>query len=130
MVRDYGEHGVSTFHHNCWQMAHVFDQLILPHIIDRPTHVYFEHLNWDEAKPEELAHAFSLLVKLLKSHRNGIFCCCLGDTDFSTIAQELSSTNKTYYKKDQLAKDKELVQMHTDFALVLQVPFHAALDAF
>jgi hypothetical protein len=33
-------------------------------------------------------------------------------------------------KKEQLEKDKELVQMHTDFSLVLQVLFHAALDAF
>ena len=35
-----------------------------------------------------------------------------------------------YYIKEQLEKDKELVQMHTDFSPVLQVLFHAALDAF
>ena len=35
-----------------------------------------------------------------------------------------------YYKKEQLEKDKELVQMHTDFSPVLEVLFHAALDAF
>ena len=43
---------------------------------------------------------------------------------------ELSSTDNMYYKKEQLKKDKELVQMHTDFASVLQVLFHAALNAF
>ena len=111
-------------------MAHVFDQLILPHIVDRPTRVYFEHLDWDEEEPEELARAFSLLVKIPKSHRNSIFRRCLRDSDFSTIPRELSSTDKTCYKKDQLEKDKELVQMHTDFAPVLQVLFHASLDAF
>ena len=130
MVRNYEERGVSTFHHDCWQMAHVFNQIILPRIVDRPTRVYFENLDWDEAEPEELGRAFSLLVKLPKSHRNGIFCRRLRDSDFSTISRELSSTDKTYYKKDQLEKDKELLQMHTDFALVLQVLFHAARDAF
>ena len=35
-----------------------------------------------------------------------------------------------YYKKEQLENDKELVQMHTDFSPILQVLFHAALDAF
>ena len=37
MVRDYEERGVSTFHHNRGQMVHVFQQIILPHIVDRPT---------------------------------------------------------------------------------------------
>ena len=46
MVRDYKERGVSTFHHNRWQMAHAFNHIILPHIVDRPTRVYFENLNW------------------------------------------------------------------------------------
>ena len=34
MVCDYEECGLSTFHHDCVQMVHVFEQLILPHIID------------------------------------------------------------------------------------------------
>ena len=59
MVRDYEERGVSTFHHDRWQMAHVFKQIILPHIVDRPTRVYFENLDWGEAEPEELGRAFS-----------------------------------------------------------------------
>ena len=59
MVRDYEEHGVSTFHHDRGQMAHVFHQIILPHIVDRPTHVYFKNLDWNEAEPEELGRAFS-----------------------------------------------------------------------
>ena len=45
MVRDYEERGVSTFHHDRWQMAHVFKQIILPHIVDCPTRVYFENLD-------------------------------------------------------------------------------------
>ena len=45
MVRDYEERGISTFHHDRWQMAHAFKQIILPHIVDRPTRVYFENLD-------------------------------------------------------------------------------------
>ena len=41
------------------------------------------------------------------------------DSDFPTLPRELSSTDKMYYKKEQLEKDKELVQMHTDFSPVL-----------
>ena len=49
MVRDYEERGVSSFHHDRWQMAHVFKQIILPHIVDRPTRIYFENL--DRVRP-------------------------------------------------------------------------------
>ena len=45
MVCDYKERGVSTFHHDRGQMAHVFTQIILPHIVDRPTRVYYENLD-------------------------------------------------------------------------------------
>ena len=96
-----------------------FKQLILPHIVDRPTHVYFENLDWSEAEPEELGRAFSLLVKIPKSHTNGIFRRRLCDSDFPTLPRELSSTDRMYYKKEQLEKDKELVQMHADFSPVL-----------
>ena len=119
MVRDYKERGVSTFHHDRWRMAHVFKQLVVPHIVDRPTRVYFENLDWGEAEPEELGRAFSLLVKIPKSQRNGIFRRRLCDSDFPTLPRELSSTDRMYYKKEQLEKDKELVQMHADFSPVL-----------
>jgi len=111
-------------------MRHVFRQIILPHIVDRSTRVYFENLDWNEAEPEELGRAFSQLVKIAKSHKNKIFRDRLRDSDFPTLPRELSSTDKLYYSKPQLEKDKELMQMHTDFAPVLQVLFHAALDAF
>ena len=128
MVRNHEERGVSTLHHDRWQMAHVFNQIILSHIVDRPTCVYFENLNWDEAEPEELGRAFSLLVKISKSHKNRIFCrrCC--DSDFPTLPRESSSTDKLYYKREQQQQqqDKRLVQMHTDFAPVLQVSVGAA----
>ena len=97
MVRDYEERGVSTFHHDRWQMAHVFKQLILPHIVDRPTRVHFENLDWGEAKPEELGRAFSLLFKTPKSHRNGIFHRRLRDSDFPTLPR---GTN--VYRQDVL----------------------------
>ena len=45
LLRNYEERGVSTFHHDRWQMAYVFTQLILPHIVDCPTRVYFENLD-------------------------------------------------------------------------------------
>ena len=130
MVRDYEERGVSTFHHDRWQMAHVFEQIIAPNIVDRSTHRYFEKLDWGEAEPEELGRAFSQLIKVAKSHKNRIFRDRLRDSDFPTLPRELSSTDKLYYSKQQLEKDKELMQMHTDFAPVLQVLFHTALDAF
>ena len=59
MVRDYEERGVSTFHHDRGQMQHVFRQIILPHIVDRSTCVYYKNLDWDQAKPGELGRAFS-----------------------------------------------------------------------
>ena len=59
MVRDYEERGVSTFHHDRGQIAHVFAQIILPHIVDHPTRVYYENLDWTEAEPEEPGRAFS-----------------------------------------------------------------------
>ena len=130
MLRNYEERGVSTFHHDRWQVAHVFKQIILPHIVDCPSHVYFENLDRGEAELEELGRAFSQLIKIAKLQRNDIFRRKLRDSDFPTLPKELSSTDKLYYKREQLEKDKELVQMHTDFALVLQVLFHAALDAF
>ena len=130
MICDYEERGVSTFHHDRWQKAHVFKQIILPHIVDRPTCVYFKNLDWGESEPEELGHAFSQLIKIAKSAKGNIFRRKLCDSDFPTLPQELSATDKLYYSKLQLEKDKELMQMHTDFAPVLQVLFHAALDAF
>ena len=51
MVRDYKERGVSTFHHGRGQMAHVFAQIILPHIVDRPTRVHYENLDSTEMRP-------------------------------------------------------------------------------
>ena len=130
MVRDYEGRGVSTFHHDRGQMKHVFRQTILPHIVDRSTRVYYENLDWDQADPGELGRAFSQLIKIVKSAKNRIFRDYLRDSDFPTLPRELSSTGKLYYSKPQLEKDKELMQMHTDFAPVLQVLFHAALDAF
>ena len=67
MVRDHEERGVSTFHHNRYQMAHVFEMLVLLHTTDRSTRLYYENLDWGTAEPEELARAFSLLVKMRKS---------------------------------------------------------------
>ena len=115
MVCDYKERGVSTFHHDRGQMAHVFQQIILPHIDDRPSCVYFENLDRNKAEPEELGRAFFQLIKIAKSHKNGIFRRRLRDSDFPTLPRELSSTDKIYYSKPQLEKDKELMQMHTDF---------------
>ena len=84
-VREYRECCVSTFDHDRWQMAHVFNLIILPHIVDHLTRVYFEKLEWGEAEPEELRHAFSLLIMIAKSHKNSIFCRKLWDFDFPTL---------------------------------------------
>ena len=45
MLSDYEERGVSTFHHDRGQMQHVFRQIILPHIVDCSTRVYYENLD-------------------------------------------------------------------------------------
>ena len=54
MVRDHVERGVSTFHHDRYQMGHVFEVMILPHITDRSLRVYYENLDWGIADPAEL----------------------------------------------------------------------------
>ena len=73
MLRDHEERGVSTFHHDPWQMAHVFEQMILPHITDRACRDHFSNLDWDTADPEESTLAFSMLTKLKKSTKTQIF---------------------------------------------------------
>ena len=70
-------------------MAHVFELIILPHITDRSTRVYYVNLNWGAADPEELAWAFSLLVKLPKSRRNGVFHHCMRESHFKTLLRQL-----------------------------------------
>ena len=102
MVRDHEERGVSTFHHNRCQMAHVFESIILPHITDRATRVYFENLDWGAAMLEELKQAFSLLVKLPKSSRNKVFHRRMRDSHFETLPWQLSAGDITYYNREQL----------------------------
>ena len=82
------------------------------------------------AEPEELARAFSLLVKMRKSSKTKIFHRRLRCSDFETVFRQLSVRNTMYYNREQKEKDKALVQMHTDFSPVLQVLFHTALDCF
>ena len=119
MVRDHEERGVSTFHHNRYQMAHVFEMLVLLHTTDRSTRLYYENLDWGTAEPEELARAFSLLVKMRKSSKTKIFHRRLHCSDFETLPRQLSAGDTMYYNREQKEKGKALVQMHTDFALVL-----------
>ena len=96
MVRAHEERGVSTFHHDRYRMAHVFESIILPHISDRSTHVYYKNLDWGTAEPEEPAHAFSLLVKLPKSSRNKVFHRHMRDSDFETLPRQLSAGDTMY----------------------------------
>ena len=80
-------------------MAHVFQQLILPHIVDRPTRVYFENLDyfknldWGEAEPEELGRAFPQLIKVTKSAKGDIFCRKLRDSNLPFPGNYLLPTN-------------------------------------
>ena len=73
---------------------------------------------------------FSLLAKLRKSSRSKVFRHRMRDADFETLPRQLSAGDITYYNREQKEKGKALVQMHTDFAPVLQVLFHTALDCF
>ena len=104
-------------------MAHVFESIILLHTTDRTIRVYYENLDWGAAKPEELRRAFSLLVKLPKTRRNKVFYRCMRDSALKTLQSQLSAGDLTYYNREQKEKGKALVQMHTDFALVLHVFF-------
>ena len=52
MVRDHEERGVSTFYHDRYQMAHVFEMLVLPHISDRFTRLYYENLDKGTTEPQ------------------------------------------------------------------------------
>ena len=119
MVHEHEERGFSTFHHSRFHMAHVFESIILPHITDRSLRVYYENLDWGDAKLEELDRAFSLLAKLPKSSRNKVFHRRMCDSDFETLPRQLSAGDITYYNREQKEKGKALVQMHDDFALVL-----------
>ena len=130
MVRDHEGRGVSTFHHDRYQMAHVFEMLVLPHISDRSTRVYYENLDWGTTEPEDLARVFSLLVKMRKSSKTKMFHRRLRCSDSETLPRQLSASDTMYYNREQKEKEKALVQMHTDFSLVLQVLFHTALDCF
>ena len=130
MLRDHEEKGVSTFHHDPWQMAYVFNNMILPHIADRACRDHFSNLDWDTADPEESTLAFSLLTKLKKSTRAQIFRDHMRDSNYETLPRELSVTDLAYYNREQKAKDKTLVQQHKDFSPVLQVLHHTALDCF
>ena len=95
--------------------------LIFPHITDRSTRVYYENLDWGTAELEELARAFSLLVKLPKSSKAKMFHRRLRCSDFETLPRQLSTGDTMHYNREQKEKDKALMQMHTGFALVLQV---------
>ena len=87
-VCDHKERRVSTFHHDNYHMAHVFESIILPHITDHAIPVYYENLNWGAAKLEELAWTFSLLVELPKSSRNKVFHHRMRDSDFRTLPSD------------------------------------------
>ena len=130
MLRDHEERGVSTFHHDPWQMAHVFEQMILPHITDRACRDHFSNLDWDTADPEETTLAFTMLTKLKKSTKTTIFRDFMRDSNYETLPREPSITDLAYYNREQKAKDKALMQQHKDFSSVLQVLHHTALDCF
>ena len=130
MLRDHEERGVSTFHHDPWQMAHVFEQMILPHITDRACRDHFSNLDWDTADPEETTLAFTMLTKLKKSTKTQIFRDFMRDSNYETLPREPSITDLAYYNREQKAKDKALMQQHKDFSSVLQVLHHTALDCF
>ena len=89
-----------------------------------------QNLDWDAALLEELGRAFSLVVKLPKSTKSKIFHRRICGSDFSPLPRQLSANDLTYYNCEQKVKGKALVQMHTNFAPVLEVLFHTALDVF
>ena len=122
MLHDHEKHGVSTSHHNHYHMAHVFKSIVLLHITDCAICVYYENLDWGAAELEELRREFSLLIKLLKSSTNKVFHCHIHDSDFETLPGKCL----TYRDHEQKEKGKALVQVHTNFAPVLQCFSHCS----
>ena len=104
----------------------------MPHIPDLDTQQFYEKLsndNSETAKPENFSRPISLLVKLLKSATAQIFAHNLRDNQVSTAPRELSNMDKMYYSKEQKEKDNTLAQFHTDFAPVLHILLHTAIDS-
>ena len=69
-----------------------------------------------------------MVTNLPKAVKNPIFAHNLCSNEVSTLPQELPSLDSKYYSKEQREKNDALVKLHKDFALVLQVFLHTALQ--
>ena len=69
-----------------------------------------------------------MVVKPPKAVQNGIFQRNLRSNQVSTLPRELSSLDSKYHSREQKEKDDALVKLHQDFASVLQVLLHTALQ--
>ena len=92
MVCDHEERGVSFWHFDCMEMAHVLSGIVLSHILDRATRLCFVC-----KELEELGCAFSPLVEHLKLFKNKIHTRQTRDSDFLTTLCELSANSLMYY---------------------------------
>ena len=80
------------------------------------------------AKPEDLSCGISMVTNLPKNVKNQIFQRSLCSNQLSTLPRELSDLESKYYSGEQKSKDDALVKLHKDFAPVLQVLLHTALQ--
>ena len=69
-----------------------------------------------------------MVVSLPKAVKNPIFQRNLRSNQVSTLPQGLFSLHSKYYSKEQKEKGNALVKPRKDFAPVLQVLLHTALQ--
>ena len=113
-------------------MGVMCEYFVLPHIADPNTRQFYEQLsdnNSKVAKPEDFSRLISLLVKLPNSAKAKTFSRNLRDNQVSTLPRLLSDRDEMCYSKEQKEKDETLARLHSDFAPVLQILLHNAIDS-
>ena len=127
-IRNYEDTGRSGFcfhHEDIGDLLHTF---VNPHIRDLDDQRYYYNLDMATAELKDLPRAISMLVNLPKAVKKSDFQRNLRTNQVSTLPRELSSLDSKYYSKEQKEKDDALVKLHKDFAPVLQVLLHTALQ--
>ena len=125
-IRDYEEKGVSGFHFDREIVQDICSLFVEPFINDHALLHEVRNFDWnaDPIDPTDVARLFSLVTKLTKTVRNGIFARRLRDSDTPTAPQDVLPRHAALHNKEQKEKGKILVQLHTNFLASLQVLFH------
>ena len=123
-IRNYEDTGGFGFCFHPQDLSDLLHTFVIPHIRDLDDQRYYYNLDMATVEPEDLSQAISMVVNLLQAVKNPIFQRNLRSNQVSTLPRELSSFDSKYYSKEQKEKDDALVELHKDFAPVLQVLLH------